>query len=77
VAACRERDKYPLQIFVTIPSDKHTIPSSEPTERIEDIRVILHDKDGHPPKSFRLVVGVNILGEGKTLSIIQSQRAAH
>lgn len=60
-------DSYAMQIFVKTLSGKHVTLEVEPTDRIEDVKAKIEDKEGILPENQLLYFAGELLEDGKTL----------
>lgn len=63
-----------MQLFVQTLTGRHTSLEVEPTDRIEDVRAMIHDEMGIPRDSFRLIFAGRSLEDGNTLQDYNIQR---
>lgn len=63
-----------MQIFVKTPTDKHITLEVEPTDRIEDIRLKIYDKEGIEPQMQTLTFADKLLEDGNTLQDYSIQK---
>jgi len=65
---------YAMQIFVKTLSGKHITLEVEPTDRIEDIKAKIQEKEGIVPEIQKLVFAGKMLEEGNTLQDYSIQK---
>ncbi len=65
---------YAMQIFVKTLSGKHITLEVEPTDRIEDIKAKIHEKEGIPPDQQNILFSGKLLQDGNTLQDYSVQK---
>ena len=65
-----------MQIFVKMPTGKHITLEVEPTDRIEDVKAKILDKDGTLPVYYQLIYAGKCLEDGNTLQDYSVQKDA-
>lgn len=63
-----------MQIFVRDPDRKHIYLEVEPTDRIEDVRQKIEEKEGIPAEAFTLYFAGKMLEDGNTLQDYSIQK---
>lgn len=65
-----------MQIFVKMPDGKHVTLEVEPTDRIEDVKAQILDKEGTLPVYYQLIYAGKCLEDGNTLQDYAVQKDA-
>ena len=55
-----------MQIFVKMPDGRHVTLEVEPTDRIEDVKAKILDKEGTLPVYYQLIYAGKCLEDGNT-----------
>jgi ubiquitin C len=63
-----------MQIFIKTLAGRHITLEVEPTDRIEDIKTKIQDKEGIPPEKQALIFSGKQLKEGNTLQDYSVQK---
>lgn len=63
-----------MQIFVKTETGKHITLEVEPTDRVEDIKAMIYEKEGIPENNQRLIFAGKELEEGNTLQDYSIQK---
>lgn len=65
---------FAMQIFVKTPTGKHITLEAEPTDRVEDVKLKVQDKEGIPTEIQTLTFRGKILEDGNTLQDYSIQK---
>lgn len=65
---------FAMQIFVKTPTGKHITLEAEPTDRVEDVKLKVQDKEGIPIEMQTLTFQGKILEDGNTLQDYSIQK---
>ena len=63
-----------MQIFIKTESGKHVTLEVEPTDRIEDVKIKIFDKEGIAPNYQKLIFAGKVLEDGNTLQDYSVQK---
>lgn len=63
-----------MQIFVRLPSGRAIVLDVHPSNTVEYIKLLIHEKEGIPPEQQTLVFAGKSLGDGRCLSDYNIQK---